>query len=118
MSDLEALGLLDAPHISAGRVPTESGLRLYVSGLLERGNLSKEEKAAIRSEVAAGGRDPEALLARASDLLSELSSCAGLVAAPAPEAQAVRHVEFVRLGAGAGLDDSRYWLGPCREPRA
>src|SRR3954469_7688114 len=56
MADLESMGLLYAPHTSAGRVPTEKGLRLFVDGLLQVGDLTREERAAIEEQIAASGR--------------------------------------------------------------
>ena len=102
MADLEDLGLLAAPHTSAGRLPTEHGLRLFVSGLMERDNLTAEERAEIQNHfhketLAGGALSGEAALQQASEVLSELSRCAVLVATPAVEDTALRHVEFVRL---------------------
>lgn len=102
MADLEEAGLLFAPHISAGRVPTESGLRLFVDGLLEVGNLSPEERSAIDLQCEGAGRSVSELLGEATGLLSGLSSCAGLVLAPKSEV-ALKHVEFVPLTPGRAL---------------
>ncbi|MDJ0684099.1 MAG: heat-inducible transcriptional repressor HrcA [Alphaproteobacteria bacterium] len=102
MSDLEETGLLYAPHTSAGRLPTDAGLRLFVDGLLEIGNLSQEERAAIESQCEASGRSITQVLEEASGLMSGLSRCAGLVAAPMGENR-LRHIEFVYLGPGRGL---------------
>lgn len=97
MADLEAAGLLFAPHTSAGRLPTEAGLRLFVDGLLEIGNLTEEERASIEGRCHQVGRNLESVLAEASDMLSGLSQCAGVVIAPKSEA-AMKHIEFVALG--------------------
>lgn len=102
MADLEDLGLLYSPHTSAGRLPTEAGLRMFVDGLLEIGNLTEDERAHIESQCAAAGRSPQKVLEEASDMLSGLSSCAGLVMAPTQE-EALRHIEFVSLGPGRAL---------------
>lgn len=102
MADLEALGLLYAPHTSAGRVPTEKGLRLFVDGLLEIGDLSPEERGAIEARIARTGRGVEDVLTEATMLLSGLSQCAGLVVAPKQE-QALKHVEFVAAAPGRAL---------------
>ena len=79
MSDLEALGLIYAPHTSAGRLPTESGLRLFIDGLLEIGDVSEEERTEIESRMAGSSRHRAAaeLLAEAGEMLSGLSRCAG-----------------------------------------
>ena len=102
MADLEEAGLLYAPHTSAGRMPTERGLRLFVDGLLEAGNLSPEERAAIDQQCQGAERTYEELLTEATGLLSGLSSCAGLVLAPKSEAP-LKHVEFVSLTVGRAL---------------
>jgi heat-inducible transcriptional repressor len=102
MADLEDAGLLHAPHTSAGRLPTERGLRLFVDGLLEVGNLTGEERAAIEGRCGAAGHHVEDVLAEATTMLSGLSSCAGLVFAPRLEAP-LRQIEFVHLGPGKAL---------------
>ena len=102
MSDLAALGLLDAPHLSAGRTPTHIGLRLFVDGLLEIGDLSREEKAEIDSRLAAAGSDLSSALSEASSLLSGLAGGAGLVTTPRRESP-IKHVEFVGIGPGQTL---------------
>ena len=102
MADLEELGLLYAPHTSAGRLPTEAGLRLFVDGLLEVGNLTEAERKEIEAQCAASGRSFNQVLEEVSSLLSGLSHCAGLVMAPKTEAK-LRHIEFVSLGPGRAL---------------
>ena len=99
MSDLSELGLLDSPHISAGRLPTQRGLRLFVDGLLEIGDmkLASNERRQIQRRLAkARGGDPEDFLGEASELLSGLAGGAGLVASPKQDAP-VKHVEFVAI---------------------
>ncbi|MBV8798495.1 MAG: heat-inducible transcriptional repressor HrcA [Alphaproteobacteria bacterium] len=94
MADLEMLGLLHSPHTSAGRVPTEKGLRLFVDGLLEIGELAPTERAAIEARITGGAHGLEDVLTQATMMLSGLSRCAGLVVAPKQES-ALKHVEFV-----------------------
>jgi len=79
MADLETMGLLYAPHTSAGRAPTEKGLRLFVDGLLEIGELAPDERVAIEARMSGSGRVVEDVLTQATSLLSGLSNCAGLV---------------------------------------
>ena len=76
MSDLESLGLIYAPHTSAGRLPTQSGLRLFVDGLLEIGDVSEEERSQIEARIAGNGshRAVEEFLAEAGAMLSGLSA--------------------------------------------
>jgi heat-inducible transcriptional repressor len=103
MADLTEAGLLFAPHTSAGRLPTEQGLRLFVDGLLQFGELTDEDREAIGTALKASGRSLEDTLAEASTMLSGLSSAAGLVLAPKSEGAVVRHIEFVPLGSGRAL---------------
>src|SRR3712207_2695776 len=103
MADLEEAGLLFGPHTSAGRLPTERGLRLFVDGLLEFGDLGEGERAEIAARCAASGRSLQETLAEAGQMLSGLAGAAGLGVAPKGEASAVRHIEFVGLGPGRAL---------------
>jgi len=96
MADLEESGLLRAPHTSAGRLPTDVGLRLFVDALMEVGNLAPEEREAIEVQCASLGKRPEAVLTEATSLLSGLSAHAGVVIAP-NQGSVFRHVEFVPL---------------------
>jgi heat-inducible transcriptional repressor len=102
MADLEEAGLLYAPHTSAGRLPTDRGLRLFIDGLLEFGDLGEAERDAITARCAASGRSLQDTLAEAGQMLSGLAGAAGLVVAPKGEAP-VRHIEFVPLGPGRAL---------------
>lgn len=102
MADLTEAGLLFAPHTSAGRLPTERGLRLFVDGLLQFGELGEEERESITAALGASGRSLEDTLADASTLLAGLSSAAGLVLAPKSEGP-LKHIEFVPLGPGRAL---------------
>ena len=102
MADLEDLGLLFAPHTSAGRLPTELGLRLFVHGLLEHGNLTQAERESIEAQCSGAGRSLTEVFEEASQTLSGLSRCAGLVVAPKAE-ETLKHIEFVSLGPGRAL---------------
>jgi heat-inducible transcriptional repressor len=95
MQDLEELGLLAAPHTSAGRMPTETGLRLFVDGMMQAAEPTAQERAAIEARVGIGGPIEDALAA-ASATLSGLSSCAGLVLVPTREVR-LRQFSFVPL---------------------
>ena len=97
MQDLTLAGLLASPHTSAGRVPTHAGLRLFVDGLLEIGDVGAEERREIDARLAGRGRSFEEALDAASGLLSGLAGGAGIVASPVRDA-GVKHVEFVALG--------------------
>ena len=102
MQDLTLAGLLAAPHTSAGRIPTHAGLRLFVDGLLEVGDLTKEERREIDGRLAGRGRNFESALDEASNLLSGLAGGAGVVSSPVRDS-GVKHVEFVALGGDQAL---------------
>ncbi|WP_319533327.1 heat-inducible transcriptional repressor HrcA [uncultured Cohaesibacter sp.] len=99
MSDLEQLGLIYSPHTSAGRLPTELGLRFFVDAMMEFGDLSNEERRIIERQMSSS-HQPEAgvenLLTKASQMLSGMSSGAGLVLSSKQDKR-LKHVEFVRL---------------------
>ncbi len=96
MSDLEQLGLVYAPHISAGRLPTELGLRFFVDALMQIGDLSETDRKTIEAQVAGQSKSFEEVLTEASGLLSGLSRAAGVVLT-AKSNQRLKHIEFVRL---------------------
>jgi len=98
MSDLEQLGLVYAPHTSAGRLPTEIGLRFFVDALMQIGDLTERDRKAIEAQVAGSGqaKSLESVLTEASALLSGLSRAAGVVLT-AKSNQRLKHIEFVRL---------------------
>jgi heat-inducible transcriptional repressor len=102
MADLEEAGLLFAPHTSAGRLPTEAGLRLFVHGLLEVGRLAEDERRSIESLCATRGKSLSQALEEATSALSGLSHCAGIVVVPKQE-RPLKHLEFVHLGPGRAL---------------
>jgi heat-inducible transcriptional repressor len=93
MAELENLGLLYAPHVSAGRLPTEQGLRLFVDGLLQVGELSSDERADLAPALAAG-QELGDVVTQAVESLTGLSQCASLVVVP-NQAEAIKHIEFV-----------------------
>jgi heat-inducible transcriptional repressor len=95
MQDLEELGLLSHPHTSAGRLPTEGGLRLFVDGMMQAAQPSREERAAIEAQLTSGGPIEDALAA-ATAALSGLSACAGIVLVPKRE-PALKQLGFVKL---------------------
>ena len=95
MQDLEEAGYLASPHTSAGRVPTESGLRLFVDGMMQSAEPSVEEQRAIESQIRGEGPIEEALVA-ATSVLSGLSACAGIVLVPKRDA-VLKAFSFARL---------------------
>ena len=103
MTDLEQLGLIYAPHTSAGRLPTHVGLRLFVDGLLEMGDLSEDERKQIQSQISVRrDKSIEQLLAEAGEMISGLSHCAGVVLAE-KQVSRLKHIEFVPLEPGRAL---------------
>lgn len=100
MQELEELGLLAAPHVSAGRMPTEFGLRIFVDGMMQVSEPSEEERRAIEQHVTENGPIENALAA-ASSALSGLSACAGMVLVPRQDI-VLRQFSFVPLGSGGG----------------
>jgi heat-inducible transcriptional repressor len=96
MQDLEELGLIYAPHTSAGRLPTELGLRFFVDALMQVGELNDKERDAIEGQVAAAGQTVEDVLTQASGLLSGLTRAAGVVLTAKSNVR-LKHIEFVRL---------------------
>ena len=102
MQDLEFLGLLGSPHVSAGRVPTQAGLRMFVDGLLEVGDLAGEDREKIDNTLGDNRGDVGALLDRVGAALSGVTRGASLVLTPKHEAP-IRHIEFVSLGPDRSL---------------
>ena len=96
MADLIELGLLEQPHTSAGRVPSQRGYREYVDRLMQVPNLSEEERRAFDSMLLSGSYDPERLLVRASRLLSGVTRCAAVATTPSGDAAQIRAVQFVQ----------------------
>lgn len=102
MSDLEELGLLESPHTSAGRIPSEQGLRLYVDGLMELGGLSTDEQKTIESACLVKGLSMPDMMNKATNMLSNLANCASLVIAPQLQ-KPVKQIQFVPLEPGKAL---------------
>ncbi len=97
MQDLEYLGLLDSPHVSAGRIPTQEGLRMFVDGLLEIGDLESHDRQMIDATLGGNSDDVTTALDRLGAALSGVTRGASLVLAPKSEAP-IKHIEFVGLG--------------------
>jgi heat-inducible transcriptional repressor len=104
MMDLEDSGLIYSPHTSAGRMPTEAGLRFFVDALLDIGSVSESERTLIDAQIKTGNhpRRFEDVLGNASMMLSGLSQCAGVVMSPKMSTR-LKHIEFVNLSPGRAL---------------
>src|SRR6185369_5231469 len=100
MSDLEEIGLLKHTHTSAGRIPTDRGLRYYVDTLLRVRSLTAGEKDEIRERLGGASADVPEMMHRTSRLLRELSHLTVVVQAPRPESDVIEHLEFVKLREG------------------
>ena len=96
MSDLEQLGLVYAPHTSAGRLPTELGLRFFVDALMEIGDLSEGDRRDMEAKLAAHGKPLDSVLSEATGMLSGLTHAAGVVMTAKANVR-LKHIEFVRL---------------------
>ncbi len=102
MQDLEFLGLLDSPHVSAGRIPTEQGLRMFIDGLLEVETLDAGDRRKIDATLSGSERDVGTILDSVGSALSGLTSGASLVLTPKHEAP-IRHIDFVSLAPDRAL---------------
>ena len=102
MQDLEYLGLLGSPHVSAGRIPTQLGLRMFVDGFMEVSEVQATDRAALEATVGTAEPDVGSLLDRVGSALSGLTHGASLVLAPKTEAP-IRHIEFVSLAPDRAL---------------
>ena len=102
MQDLEFLGLLDSPHVSAGRIPTQVGLRMFVDGLLEISDVQAEDRQKIEETLGSDSSDVATMLDRIGSALSGVTHGASLVLAPKHEAP-IKHIEFVHLAQDRAL---------------
>ena len=102
MQDLEYLGLLDSPHISAGRIPTQMGLRMFVDGLLEIGEMNVVDREKLNATVADTAQDVDGMLDQIGSALSGITQGASLVFTPKQQAP-IKHIEFVSLAEDRAL---------------
>ena len=96
MADLEDYGLIHAPHTSAGRVPTIKGYRFYINSLLKAGPLDNQSVKQMTDRLS-GMSDPNSILAGATEMLSQITSFAGIVSTPNTENAHIRQIEFLKL---------------------
>lgn len=97
MADLVTLGLLDSPHTSSGRIPSQMGLRFFVDSLLQVGEVTDADREEIDGRLGGAGRDIDDVLNEASEVLSGLANGASLVSSPTAD-EPIKQVEFVPLG--------------------
>lgn len=97
MADLEDIGLIAQPHISSGRIPTETGLRFYVNSILELRPLAEPEKRRIQNYLMESNQEVEDLLKTTSKMLAVVTEQAAIVSRPKSSATVFKHIEFIRL---------------------
>ncbi len=98
MSDLAAMGYLEQPHTSAGRIPSQMGYRYYVDHLMKNREIDEINKRIIEAGISSAVGDPERLIARASEVLADLTKCACVSSTPGGDAVIIRKIELVRVG--------------------
>ena len=97
MSDLEDMGMVSAPHTSAGRVPTPKGYRLFVDTLVRYRQPKDNDIDELRSQIRRKVDDAGALVSSVSNMLSEFTSLAGVVSVPQAQHASLRQIEFLPL---------------------
>ena len=103
MADLSGLGLLEQPHTSSGRIPTELGYRVYIDDLMKPHPLTRQEQITIRDNLEQSAETPEQLLDAAAKLLSGMTGFASVAAAPSGESAVIRHIRFVQTGSRTAM---------------
>lgn len=98
MSELSALGLLEQPHTSAGRIPSHSGYRYYVDNLMNKYELNAPQRRKIEADMSTGEGDPERLLEKAGEVLADLTNCAAVSTMPKGESVLIKRIEIVPIG--------------------
>lgn len=98
MSDLHELGLLEQPHTSAGRIPSQAGYRYYVDKLMNKDVLSEEERKMIKSELERSIGNPDKLLEKAGEMLAKITGCAAVATTPTDEGATIKHIELMPVG--------------------
>ena len=99
MAELSAMGYLEQPHTSAGRIPTARAFRLYIDKLMPRRLVENERRQIIANRLERAAGDPERLLSEASHILSETTGCAALATPPSESAETLRRIEYMRMSA-------------------
>lgn len=98
MSELHEMGLLEQPHTSAGRIPSQAGYRYYIDNLMNVGELSENERELIRMELEHSTGSPDKLLEKASEMLAKLTGCAAITTTPTDEGAVIKHIEIMPVG--------------------
>ncbi len=98
MSELAEMGLLEQPHTSAGRIPTQAGYRYYVDNLMNKNQLDEEECQHIKNELSLLVGNPDKLLEKAGEMLAKLTGCAAIATTPTDEGAVIKRIELVPVG--------------------
>lgn len=98
MSELAEMGLLDQPHTSAGRIPSQAGYRYYIDNLMNKTELTEDEKYSLRLELERSAGDPDKLLGKAGQMLARITGCAAVSTSPADSGATVKRIEIVPVG--------------------
>lgn len=98
MSELAEMGLLEQPHTSAGRIPSQAGYRYYIDNLMNTDVLDDNEKELIKAELERSQGSPDKLLEKAGELLAKLTGCAALATTPTDEGAVIKHIELMPVG--------------------
>ena len=97
MAELAAMGYLEQPHTSAGRIPTAAAFRLYIDSLMDRRALSEDDRREIDTQLKRAAGDPEKLVEEASNVLAETTGCAAVTTTPSSYAADIRRIEVLRV---------------------
>lgn len=103
MADLVKLGLLEQPHTSAGRVPTQLGYRYYVDNLMSKYEIPLNEKRLIEARLSGASGEPQQILEQAGQVLAELTNCAVISTTPFDSNAVIKKVELVPLGSRTAM---------------
>ncbi len=103
MSELAAMGYLEQPHTSAGRIPSQEGYRYYVDNLMKSREIDELNRRMLEAGISSAIGDPERLIAQASEVLADLTKCACVSTAPGGEAMIIRKIELVPVGVHSAM---------------
>ena len=98
MSELHEMGLLEQPHTSAGRIPSQAGYRYYIDNLMNTTELSENERELIKNELERSMGSPDKLLEKAGEMLAKLTGCAAIATTPTDEEAVIKHIEIMPVG--------------------
>jgi len=98
MSELHEMGLLEQPHTSAGRIPSQAGYRYYVDNLMNTAELSENERELIKNELERSMGSPDKLLEKAGEMLAKLTGCAAIATTPTDDEAVIKHIEIMPVG--------------------